>query len=110
MSAELVSWSLHLRPGHLCRLPGHLKCALPLPSTRRSCRGTNASRASAFVDRWSPPAPTTALQQYPRLIAVTAVTINVVGGFMITDRMLRMFKKKEPAKSQGPGLGGRGVR
>ena len=28
-------------------------------------------------------------------IAVTAATINVVGGFMITDRMLRMFKKKE---------------
>ncbi len=29
-------------------------------------------------------------------IAVTCATINVVGGFMITDRMLRMFKKKEP--------------
>ena len=27
-------------------------------------------------------------------IAVAAATINVVGGFMITDRMLRMFKKK----------------
>lgn len=27
-------------------------------------------------------------------IAVTAATINVVGGFMITDRMLRMFKKR----------------
>ncbi len=26
------------------------------------------------------------------LIAVTAATINVVGGFMITDRMLKMFK------------------
>ena len=29
------------------------------------------------------------------LIAVTAATINVVGGFMITERMLKMFKKKE---------------
>ncbi len=28
-------------------------------------------------------------------IAVTAATINVVGGFMITDRMLRMFRRKE---------------
>lgn len=28
-------------------------------------------------------------------IAVTAATINVVGGFMITDRMLRLFKHKE---------------
>jgi NAD(P) transhydrogenase subunit alpha len=28
-------------------------------------------------------------------IAVTASTINVVGGFLITDRMLRMFRKRE---------------
>ncbi|NJN39804.1 MAG: ornithine carbamoyltransferase, partial [Gammaproteobacteria bacterium] len=28
-------------------------------------------------------------------IAVTAATINVVGGFMITDRMLKMFKRYE---------------
>ena len=27
--------------------------------------------------------------------AVTAATINVVGGFLITDRMLKMFKRKE---------------
>jgi NAD(P) transhydrogenase subunit alpha len=26
-------------------------------------------------------------------VAVTAASINVIGGFMITDRMLRMFKK-----------------
>jgi NAD(P) transhydrogenase subunit alpha len=31
-------------------------------------------------------------------VAVAAATINVVGGFLITDRMLRMFKKKERAK------------
>ena len=30
-------------------------------------------------------------------IAVAAAAINVVGGFMITDRMLRMFKRKERA-------------
>jgi NAD(P) transhydrogenase subunit alpha len=28
-------------------------------------------------------------------IAVTAATINVVGGFMITDRMLKMFKRQD---------------
>lgn len=28
-------------------------------------------------------------------VAVTAATINVVGGFMITDRMLKMFKRYE---------------
>ena len=32
-------------------------------------------------------------------IAVTAATINVVGGFMITERMLKMFKKKEKKSS-----------
>lgn len=28
------------------------------------------------------------------LIAIIFATINVVGGFMVTDRMLKMFKKK----------------
>ena len=28
------------------------------------------------------------------VIALVAATINVVGGFMVTDRMLEMFKKK----------------
>lgn len=32
------------------------------------------------------------------VIAVTSATINVVGGFMITDRMLRMFKDKTGKK------------
>jgi len=32
-------------------------------------------------------------------LAVTASTINVVGGFMITDRMLRMFKRQLPVKN-----------
>ena len=36
-------------------------------------------------------------------IAVTAATINVVGGFMITDRMLRMFKKKGDDKPRKKG-------
>jgi NAD(P) transhydrogenase subunit alpha len=31
-------------------------------------------------------------------IAVTAATINVVSGYLITDRMLKMFKKREPQK------------
>jgi NAD(P) transhydrogenase subunit alpha len=31
-------------------------------------------------------------------IAVTAATTNVVGGFMITDRMLRMFKRGDAKK------------
>jgi len=31
-------------------------------------------------------------------VAVTASMINIVGGYMITYRMLRMFKKREPKK------------
>ncbi len=31
-------------------------------------------------------------------IAVVAASINVVGGFLITDKMLRMFKSREPVK------------
>jgi len=33
-------------------------------------------------------------------IAVTAATINVVGGFMITDRMLKMFKRDDAPKKK----------
>ena len=29
-------------------------------------------------------------------IAVLAASINVVGGFLITDRMLKMFRKRRP--------------
>ncbi len=32
-------------------------------------------------------------------IAVTAATINVVGGFVITDRMLRMFKPRRKKRA-----------
>lgn len=31
-------------------------------------------------------------------VAIVFATINVVGGFMVTDRMLEMFKKKEDEK------------
>src|SRR5580765_5207223 len=31
-------------------------------------------------------------------IAVVAATSNIVGGFIITDRMLRMFKSSNPSK------------
>ena len=39
------------------------------------------------------------------VIAITFGTINIVGGFLVTDRMLEMFKskpepKKEPEKSE----------
>lgn len=32
-------------------------------------------------------------------IAVALATINVVGGYLVTDRMLKMFKSKSPSAS-----------
>lgn len=33
-------------------------------------------------------------------LAVILGTLNVVGGFVVTDRMLEMFNKKKPGKSK----------
>ena len=35
------------------------------------------------------------------LAAVALGTLNVVGGFVVTDRMLEMFKKKKPDEAGG---------
>lgn len=35
-------------------------------------------------------------------IAVALAAVNVFGGFLVTRRMLEMFKKKEPKKLAGP--------
>jgi H+-translocating NAD(P) transhydrogenase subunit alpha len=43
--------------------------------------------------------------------AVTSATINVVGGFLITDRMLKMFKRVPPpggSQPNAPAAGGDG--
>jgi NAD(P) transhydrogenase subunit alpha len=36
-------------------------------------------------------------------VAVTLAMINVVGGFVVTDRMLEMFKHKPDEKGKRPG-------
>jgi NAD(P) transhydrogenase subunit alpha len=40
----------------------------------------------------------TTLSRVLGFIAVTTATINVVSGYLITDRMLKMFKKRGDAK------------
>lgn len=37
------------------------------------------------------------------VIAILLGSINLVGGFVVTDRMLEMFKPKEPAPTVKPG-------
>ncbi len=41
--------------------------------------------------------------------AVASATINVVGGFIITDRMLKMFKRADRRPAQAPPGSGNGV-
>jgi NAD(P) transhydrogenase subunit alpha len=77
---------------------------------------TNAISAISVVgaiiiagQHYEPGQPFGALAKILGVIAVTAAFSNVVGGYMITDRMLKMFKKdakppksaKQDAKSKG---------
>jgi H+-translocating NAD(P) transhydrogenase subunit alpha len=38
------------------------------------------------------------LQLVVGLVAVVLASVNMVGGFVVTDRMLQMFTRKRPAK------------
>ena len=40
------------------------------------------------------------LEKVLLVIAIAFGTINVVGGFVVTDRMLEMFKRKDPPKTE----------
>ena len=42
------------------------------------------------------------------LVGVILGTINVVGGFVVTDRMLEMFRSRGPGGRPGGGAGGGG--
>ena len=35
------------------------------------------------------------------LVAVVLAAVNMVGGFVVTDRMLQMFRRRKPAKTAG---------
>jgi NAD(P) transhydrogenase subunit alpha len=39
----------------------------------------------------------TTLSKVLGFIAITAAVTNIVSGFLITDRMLKMFKRREPS-------------
>jgi len=53
--------------------------------------GSLVAAGSGFAALWSVDAAVSLLG----LLAVVFATINVVGGFLVTDRMLGMFKRKE---------------
>ena len=58
--------------------------------------GSNAISAIAVIGALLVAGPKdTNLSVILGLVAIVLATINVVGGFLVTDRMLQMFKKKE---------------
>ena len=42
------------------------------------------------------------LEQVLGFVAVVFGTINIVGGFLVTDRMLEMFKQRRPDEDEAP--------
>jgi NAD(P) transhydrogenase subunit alpha len=45
------------------------------------------------------------LTKWIGFVAMILAAANVVGGFVVTDRMLEMFKKREPPPGEGGGRG-----
>ena len=48
------------------------------------------------------------LSQVLSFIAVVFAAMNVVGGYVVTDRMLQMFKRRPQAREAGDGTGAAG--
>jgi NAD(P) transhydrogenase subunit alpha len=62
----------------------------PLMSGSNAISGITIVGALAVIGHIDGP-----LVQWLGLFALIFATINVVGGFMVTDRMLQMFRKKD---------------
>ena len=78
----------------ITRVPALLHTPLMSATNAISAISLVGSRVLAGADRGR-------LATILGFVAVTSATINVVGGFIITDRMLKMFRR-------GPPPGGRG--
>ena len=68
--------------------------------------GTNAISGISLVASLIAAGSDHRLSQILGFVAVTCASINVVGGFLITDRMLRMFRRKPGASASTPPPGG----
>ena len=62
----------------------------PLMSGSNAISGITVVGALVIAGRLSSPFDTIL-----GVVAVALATINIVGGFLVTDRMLQMFRKKE---------------
>ena len=63
----------------------------PLMSGSNAISGISIVGALLVIQR----AGDTPLMRWIGLVALFLATINVVGGFLVTDRMLQMFKSKD---------------
>jgi len=57
--------------------------------------GSNAISGVTIIGAIGAAAVPGALGAVIGLLAVIAATVNVVGGYLVTDRMLRMFQRKD---------------
>jgi H+-translocating NAD(P) transhydrogenase subunit alpha len=101
MSAELISSitilvvSIFLGIELISRVPTLLHT--PLMS------GTNAIHGIVLIGGMLILGSTdSTLEQTLAFIAVVFGTINIVGGFLVTDRMLDMFKRKKETEAEAP--------
>jgi NAD(P) transhydrogenase subunit alpha len=76
----------------LPRVPAPLHPPLMAATTARSGISRVGSRVAAGSDR-------NTLATVLGVVAVTCAMANVVGGFLITDRMLRMFRSSRPDRT-----------
>lgn len=68
---------------------------------------TNAVSAIIIVGAMLAAALTeTTLGRAMGVVAVALAAVNVFGGFLVTRRMLEMFRKKEPKSAPGESAGG----
>jgi len=67
----------------------------PLMSGSNAVSGITILGAIVVAGRWGADSRVAAILG---VVAVTFAMINVVGGYMVTDRMLAMFKGKREAK------------
>ncbi|MGV2291255.1 NAD(P) transhydrogenase subunit alpha [Trinickia violacea] len=63
---------------------------------------TNAISAIVIVGAMLAAGLTVGPGKFFGTVAVALAAVNVFGGFLVTRRMLEMFKKKEPKKIAGP--------
>ena len=86
--AGFVGWQV------ITRVPSLLHTPLMSATNAISAISLVASLVAAGADR-------STVSTVLGLVAVTAATINVVGGFLITDRMLKMFRSGAPGPKGG---------